>query len=296
MKQFLKYSIASFLGVFILLSLLDVIYTSTYVSAFPRNKTQYILNLEQGTAINYVFLGSSRVENTIMASVIEDKTKKKALNLGTQGARLNDANIFLRLLIDKNIKIERLFIQVDYIYNSEASSDLVRAQALPFIRRNTIINNYVKRVDPNYKKNYYIPFYRYAVNDYRLGFREFFASLIKKPSKTDFEDGFVPAFGTIQDIESVKSGLPKTIIGSNKHIKEIDSLCRKHNIKITYFCAPYCSKVVTNNYLTKLSEKLSDFKDFSSVVKEDNMFKDCGHLNDKGARNFTEFLIDSLYL
>ncbi|APY00722.1 hypothetical protein [Lacinutrix venerupis] len=296
MNRFIKNCLVITLGIIMVLFLLDILYTKVYENAFPRNKTQHILNLKPGTEFDYVFLGSSRTENFIMPSIIKSETKKEALNLGTQGARLGDMNLFLRLLIDKKVKIKRLFVQVDYIYNFESSSDIVHSQALPYIRSNTIIKNYMNRVDSSYFKNYYIPFYRYASNDYRLGFREFFASSINKKSKTDFSNGFVPLFNSINQGEKHTASLPNTILEKNKSLIEIDALCTANNIKVTYFCAPFCSGLVANNYLSKLKEKIPDFKDFSTVIKEDSLFQNCSHLNKNGAEAFTRHLITALNL
>ena len=296
MKQFLKNSLISFLLLVIVLFLLDMLYTTVYTNAFPRNKTQYILSLQEGGGIDYVFLGSSRVENTIMSSLIEDLTNKKVLNLGTQGAKLDDVNIYLRLLLDKKIKIERLFVQVDYIYNYESNSSIVRSQSLPFIRGNAIIKNYLKRVDENYTKNYYLPFYRYATNDYKLGFREFFACAINKKSKTNFNDGFVPLYGEIKNKSHSNFELPTVILKSNRNITEIDSLCQANGIKVTYFCAPFCSGLSSNGYLSKLKKQVPDFVDFSSSVSNDSLFQSCGHLNKLGAEVFTEQIVNKLNL
>ncbi len=296
MSTFLKKIVFLILGVFVLLFLLDILYTSVYSNSIPRNKTQYVLGLNEAESIDYVFLGSSRVENTIMSSVIENLTGKRTINLGTQGARLYDMNIFLRLLISKKIKIEQLFVQVDYIYNFESSSDIVRSQVLPYIRDNDVINNYLSRVDSNYLKHYYLPFYRYAVNDYRLGFRAFFASTINKASKIDFNDGFVPRHGVMKTSDSNGFDLPKTILKSNKSIDEIITLCKTNDIKVTFFCAPFCSQLRANDYLLKLKSKLSSFEDFSGSIKHDSLFENCGHLNKKGAEAFSNIIVNRLNL
>jgi hypothetical protein len=296
MRRFLKNGMIVFMCICGALTILDVLYTTVYTHAFPRNKTQYILNLKEGEQIDHVFLGSSRVENTIMSSKIEELTGNSALNLGTQSAKLEDINLFIRLLIQKKVLIKRLFVQMDYIYNINSSSDMVRCQALPFIRKDSVIHNYLKKVDKDYFKNYYIPFYRYATNDYRLGFREFFSSAINKKSKTNFNDGFIPLYGAIQnDINSTYT-LPKSILESNRNIVEIDSLCEAHGIKVTYFCAPFCSGLITNGYLSKLKKQLPNFEDFSSSVTNDSLFQSCGHLNKTGAEVFTEQLVKQLDL
>jgi hypothetical protein len=296
MKRFLKKCIVLFIGIAVALYLLDMLYTAIYKNSFPRNKTQFILSLKEGEKLEYVFLGSSRVENSIVSTEIEKLTGKRTINLGTQGARLDDMNIFLRLLIDKKIKIEKLFVQIDYIFNHESSSDIVRSQALPYIRNNKVIKGYLKRVDSTYIKNYYIPFYRYATNDYRLGIREFFASSVNKKSKVDFDDGFVPLFGVMSKNDLGAAELPKSILKFNKSIIEIDSLCQVNNIKVIYFCAPFCSRLKTNDYLVKLKDKLPNFKDFSSSVPNDSLFQNCSHLNKNGAEFFTKIIVNSLNL
>lgn len=296
MNRFLRNSIVFFIGIIIILYVLDNVYTAIYENSFPRNKTQFILNLKEGEKLDYVFLGSSRVENSIISTNIEKLTGKKTLNLGTQGARLDDMTIFLKLLIDKKAKMEKIFVQVDYIYNHESSSDIVRSQAMPYIRNNVVIKDYLKRVDSNYHKNYYLPFYRYAVNDYRLGFREFLSSLVNKKSKINFDDGFVPLFGYMDknDLEGVE--LPKSILIQNKSIIGIDSLCKVNKIEVIYFCAPFCSRLKANDYLVKLKNKLPNFKDFSASIKNDSLFQNCSHLNEVGAEVFTNVIINSLNL
>lgn len=296
MKQFLKNSLISFVLIFAALFLLDILYTTVYTNAFPRNKTQYILGLQEGEKIDYVFLGSSRVENTVISSKIKRLTGKRTLNLGTQAAKLEDINLFLRLLIDKKIAMKRVFVQLDYTYNINSNSEIVRSQSLPFIRNNAVIKNYLKRVDSNYYKNSYIPFYRYATNDYKLGFREFFASVINKKTKTNFNDGFVPLYGGIKDKSHSFSELPKVILNSNRNITEIDSLCMANGIKVTYFCAPFCSGLLSNGYLSKLKKQVSDFEDFSSSVTNDSLFQSCGHLNKLGAEVFTKQIVNKLNL
>ncbi|MDC1325659.1 hypothetical protein N8257_04055 [Ulvibacter sp.] len=296
MRRFLKNSIIFLVGVMMALFLLDILYTYVYHNSFPRNKTQYILSLKEGEKLDYIFLGSSRVENSIISSEIERLSGKRTINLGTQGARLVDMNIFLRLLIQKKVKVKRLFIQVDYIYNFESSSDIVRSQALPYIRSNSIIKDYLKRVDSSYIKNYYVPFYRYTINDYRLGFREFFASLINKKSKIDFKNGFVPLFGVMNKSDVGGFELPKSILKTNKSVTEIDSLCMANGIKVTYFCAPFCSGLLSNGYLSKLKKQVSDFEDFSSSITNDSLFQSCGHLNKLGAEVFTKQIVNKLNL
>jgi len=293
MRQFLKYIALLFLGIFVILGILDIIYTSIFRNESARNKTQFVLSLNN-QKIDYVFLGSSRVENSIISSEIEKTTSKNTLNLGTQGAIINDMNLYLRLLIKNEIKISKLFVQIDYVFNSDKNSNIVYSQALPYLRSNEVIKEYAERKDSKFKLNYYIPFYRYLVNDYRIGFREVFASLIKKKSKINFEDGFVPIFGKMKKNEF--SVLPKIIIKENRGFNEIDSICMVNEIDVVYFVSPFCKNAKNLSYLKKIKEKIPELNDFSALVQEDKYFKNCAHLNEKGALLFTKKMIEELDL
>ena len=274
--------------------LIDVAYTSVYEHSNVRNKTQYILSLSAKDTIDYVFLGSSRVENSIIASKIEKTTGKRTLNLGTQAAKLADIRFFLELLGEQEATIKKVFIQVDYIFNIESSSDIVRSQALPYIRSNETIKNHLKQVDSMYNYNYYIPFYRYATNDYKIGFREFFATLINKKAALNFDDGFVPYNNLI--VSKKNATLPLKIVERNANFDAISLLQKEKSIDITFFCAPFCLNLENENYTKQLQNRIPNFKDYSRVIQNDTMFVNCSHLNEEGANYFTDFLIKELAL
>lgn len=287
MRFFLGKIVIIVLTVFVLLSLFDLTYTYIYTKSIPRNKTKYVLDLKD-KQVDYVFLGSSRVENHIDTKLVKQLTSKTALNLGIQGAKLDDNYMLLQLLINNKVKIGTLFLQVDYIFNKETPSVIVSSEALPYIKTNEIVRKHVQLSDSNYLSYYHIPFYRFMLNDYKIGFREFFSATIGKKSKTDFEDGFVP-----KDIKFIKEGafeLPNTIIEKNKIFDLIDMTCKKNNINVVYFCAPFCSYVSESKYIDKLKTKIPRLKDYSKALN-DEYFYNCGHLNATGAKEFTKMLV-----
>lgn len=292
MKAFLKFIGKLVVVVVLLLYFFDAFYTYVYNHSVPRNKNQYILSLKNDS-IDYVFLGSSRVENFIVTKEIERQTNKKALNLGTQGAKLDDILIYLKLLVDKGVKSKKVFIQIDYIFNFESNSDIVKSQSVPYINTNSVIDNYLKEKEPNYFYYKNMPFYKYAINDYRLGFREMFSSLIKKKTKQDYNDGFMPLFGKYDNSEMV---FPEKIYENNASFQEIDLLCKKNKIDVYYFCSPCCSNTKNIEYLDSLKLKLPNFYNFSKAIKNDKYFKNCSHLNEEGARLFTNIFIDEMLL
>lgn len=118
MRAFLKYFIFIILLVVAILFLLDYSFTKVYENAKPRTKFQYFRSLKN-KKIDYIFLGSSRVDNTIVPAIIEEQTGKKAVNLGFQATKLGDVYTMLQLIQEYNIQTEKIFIQVDYILTSK---------------------------------------------------------------------------------------------------------------------------------------------------------------------------------
>jgi len=69
MRKFFKYIGLLVIIVIALLYLLELLYTHTYKNGIPRNKVSYVLSMND-KYIDYIFLGSSRVDNTIDAEVM----------------------------------------------------------------------------------------------------------------------------------------------------------------------------------------------------------------------------------
>ena len=292
MKNFIKYLVGIVVGIIIIMILLDIAYTYVYDHSKPRSKTQYILKLKN-KKIDYIFLGSSRVENHIVTKMVEEQTSGTAINIGVQGGKLDVTYLILQLLLEDNVQFKKLFIQVDYIYNIEDNSVVFNAETIPYIRSNEVINNFQKKNNPDYFLSYYVPFYRYAINDYKIGFREFFSSCINKVPSTNFSDGFDPRNSPFSDFDYT---LPTTVIKTNKIFESIDRLCKKRHVDVTYFCAPFCNQVANSDFPEKLGKKIPNFKNYSKSILENKYFVNCGHLNEAGAKLFTKMLIDDCIL
>jgi len=293
MKAFIKYLVIVIGIIAVGLLAMDKLYTYVYTknsTKNPRNKTQYILGLKN-KKIDYVFLGSSRVENHIDTKLVEELTGKSALNLGNQGANLSDVFLYLNLMQNQGLVVEKYFIQVDYAYNFNGPSTIVGSDVLPFVN-NVGIDQYLKENNENYFFIKFVPFYKYAITDYKFGFREFFSSLISKKSRFDFSNGFVP----IKE-KYIKSdfSLPDTIVEVSEDFDKINNFCFENNIEVVYFTAPFCSEAKNLDYIKKLKKKIPKLRDYSTSISNDSLyFKDCGHLNAIGADKFTKILINNI--
>jgi hypothetical protein len=291
MEKFSRYIVGGIVAILIVMSLLDVGYTKIYETSYPRTKFQYLRSLKN-KKIDYIFIGSSRVENGIVPSVIYDKTGKEAVNFGFQAAKLGDIYTLLQLIKEYNIRHEKILIQVDYIYNMEdGHSNIFEYEMMPFIRENGITKEYYDKFSTNPIANYYIPFYRYCDNDLKIGFREVFANVIHKKTNVIPNRGYGAIYGNSTELEG---SLPNVILDRNPILDSIQTFLKQNNMKGVFFCAPFCKNNKNKNFTSKLKTKIPGLKDFSRVINDDKMFVNCNHLNDSGARRFTEILTEQL--
>ena len=284
MKKFIKYTIGIALALLVMMAALDFIYTYVYENSRPRNKFQYIMKLAP-QQIDYVFLGSSRTANHIIATDVAKMTGKTAINLGIEGAVFEDNLLQLKLLIDRKVKMQKVLLQVDYLYETRGHSNIANSAALPYLHH-PVVKQHLKDGLPEFNALYYVPFYRYMVTEFAIGFREFFFTAAQKQPRDDLKDGFIPKVGTN---ELTPFSLPKKIANGNATLDSFAALCDKNNVELVLFVAPMCSTVAHKEYITKLKTRLPKLRDYSQKMP-DSLFYNCGHLNDKGAVVFTKLL------
>lgn len=291
MKFFISYLLKVIIILFTISVILDLGYTYVFKKSIPRNKIRYAFSLKN-KHYDALFLGSSRVNNTIVTSEFK-KENLNVLNMGISGASLGDNYWTLKLLKENNVTFDKVFIQIDYLYNQGgvSFSEANKTTLLPLVREKRV-EGIFKNIDNDFSKNYYIPFYRYMKNSYRIGFREFVSSLLSKKSRIALDDGYTPLYGVSKLKEA---SLPKEIKESSKVYSELNNLVISMGLEPIYFISPYCSKLIDNRFIQKLNEKVSNFHDYSREIRNDEFFHDCGHLNDKGARLFTLVLVQDFF-
>lgn len=285
MKQFIKHIIKLGLIVLFFLVLADFFYTSVYNNCTPRNKLQFVLK-NNDLEYNNIFLGSSRVANHIDVVLLDSLSKQKNLNLGVEGANYSDNLMMLKLYLKNNNKVERLFFQLDHFYENNEMSAIANSEALPFIR-NKIIKKHFEKYDDSFLAYYYLPFYRYQSADFKIGFREFFMSLINKKPKINFNEGYIPKYGRPDKL--IPEKLPKKVSEKNVYFNEILNVCEEYGIDVVLFCAPFSSNVENREYINQLMKKYPTLYNYSNAI-DDIYFKNSTHLNDEGAKLFTKLI------
>jgi hypothetical protein len=293
MIKFIKYLGYIFVIVAVMLLLLDYSYTTIYEDSNPRTKFQYFRSLKN-KKINYIFLGSSRVENTIVTSLIEQQTGQSAANIGFQASKIGDLYTMVKLVKKYNIQTDRIFIQVDYIFNIEDGySNVMQYELMPFIKENEITKEYFERHFRGEEEIYYFPFYRYCHFDNKIGLREFILNIANKETKIVKNKGFVALQGNSSEH---KNALPIQINDTNKYYDKIKEFAKINNMPVVFFCAPFCKHTRNLVFMEKLKMKIPGLYDFSGVVNDDEMFANCSHLNQNGANYFTRYLIKKILI
>lgn len=291
MKKLIKNILFLVLATVLLMYALDSVYSYIYRNGIPRNKVAYVLS-KQNKKIDYVFIGSSRVDNTIVPNIITEITGKSSINLGMQGAKPDDYYLMLQLLHKQKIVSDTVFIQIDYTFNMGGTSDIINSSLMPYIN-DSLISAFIKERNPDFYKLKYIPFYRYLIFDYKLGFREAFSTAIGKPPNLDLESGYFPKYGFQGG--KLASTLPESINEENSTLNKINIFAKANDISIVYFMAPYCANTTNLDFSDKLVVKIPSMLNFTRVfIEEDDNFFNCSHLNDKGAKEFSKIFAEAI--
>ena len=88
--------------------------------------------------------------------------------------------------------------------------------------------------------------------------------------------------------------MPETILDKNDFFDNINSYVKLKKLNVVYYFSPMSLRVGNKEYISKLKTKIPNLLDFSSVVIDDKMFKDCTHLNNEGALFFTDYFIRNI--
>ncbi|GGW60324.1 hypothetical protein GCM10008085_09650 [Winogradskyella epiphytica] len=245
------------------------------------------MNKEPNQQFDYAIFGSSRVFFHLNPQQIKSETGLSGINLGYPGSNNFEIKLMVKEFL-KHQKTKKIFIQVDEQYNKERLDPIAIIPWMPFIKDDYIYNE-IKTVDSAavYKK--YIPFYRYMVYDSKLGFREIMMSFINA-NKFDSTNGFAVPSGIMQkrrELSTIKLENKK-----NNQLQIIIDICKKENIDLFFFTAPYYNTSINTEVL---KEQLPNYRDFSGVFREMDYFGDPSHLSKKGAEAFTSLFSNTYF-
>ena len=284
MKRFIKYISLRVVALILMLFLLDILFTSIFFNKKGiRNKVEFVFQNKEKN-FDYIFLGSSRVEHHIDTDFINEKSNLKSLNMGVSGQNLSETFLLLKLLIDKEFKAKKYFIQIDESdLNAVKSKSVIGASYfMPFIK-NVEVKNHFKKYDEDFILNSKVPFYRYMNFGYKIGYREL---LLKLNNKTREKNFFIGLEKNLADSEASYAFEEKH---QNDLLNEIKLFAQKNNLQLAFFTSPYYNPIKTEKF--KSFAKRNNIVQYVDSIKEVKYFKDSDHLNIKGAKLFTKMII-----
>lgn len=289
MKPFLSHLLKIFIGFIILIYVLDYVFTVIYENSTPRNKIALAYK-SKPQGYDVVFLGSSRANNHFVPKLFIDKGYA-AYNFGMSGSRLEESALLLQLLLENGTKIKNLIVEIDLNINSNGFSEGTRANFYPYLKESKAISEYYKEIE-GFDEMYYLPFYRYLKYDAKIGTRELFFTAIGKPSSALQRYGFNPLKSTGKDM---KYDLSKYSPKKNIAYERIKKICKANQINLIAVSTPMCQNVKNNAYFDEVVKLCPEVHNFEDVVTNDDCFSSCGHMNEKGATIFTQFLLDKFF-
>jgi len=290
MTKFITLVAKILLTILILLVLLDWTYTTVYLHSSNRGKVENVFNSE---AENYdvVILGSSRANNHFVPELFEKKGLK-TFNYGMSGAHLFEASLLLKLMAERNYKIKTVILEADLGLCNEKESEMIAAKFLPYIHHSEIIKNHFSSQE-NFNELYYIPFYRYVDFDALIGFREMYNTATSKPTNILDHLGYHPLINKKQG--NMKNDIRALKPIHNKYYEEIKQICKQNNYNLITVMTPMCTNVKGLDYFEKANQIYPEIHNLENVVQGDEYFSSCGHMNDVGARMFTEVIIERFF-
>ncbi|GIZ07489.1 hypothetical protein [Flavobacterium sp. UMI-01] len=291
MKQFLGFILKGSIITVVLAIVLDAGYTFVYNQSKDRGKIDYVFN-SNAKHYDVVIIGSSRANNHFVSQLFEEKGLK-TFNFGMSGGHLFEADLLLKLMLERKYKIKNLILEADLNLSNKHRAEGISSKFLPYLHTSEVVKNHFLK-EEDFKELYYIPFYRYIKFDSQIGFREMFFNLIEKKTNHLFHSGYhALAVGKKGNMKNNLTNLKPLV--HNKYYESIKQLCIQNNINFIPVMTPMCENTQGINYFDKVKKAYPEIYNYENVVVEDRYFSSCGHMNDAGARLFTARIIKDFF-
>ena len=290
MKRFFKLSVVFIFIFFIASLLLDFIFSTIISQSSERNKVEYVIH-SFGKKYDVMIMGTSRANNHFVTNLFEKKGLK-SFNYGISGSHLFETSLLLKVMIANKFQIKNLILEADLSICNEKRDEGTTARFMPYIHTNSIIKEHYKN-ESDFKKLFYLPFYRYIKFDAKIGFREVYEVLSKKPTNTLQNKGYYPLISDKKG--SMKNDISTLKVIRNKYYEEIKKICKQNNINLIVVMTPMCQNTKGLDYFDKVKKQYPEINNFENIVTDDRYFASCGHLNNEGAIIYTNHILNTFF-
>lgn len=271
-----------------------------FVNAKPNTTTYRELYQYKELESDVLMMGSSRMQHHYVSSIIEDSTNMSVYNLGKDGAGIYRSYAYLHFIsrrkLPKLIIYDPYYYDLYFEYGITPEDDVIKQlKPLKIYAHDPFVRAMIKDISPNEDIKLHSNLYKYNSEFVRL-LRD------KTTLRRTLEEsnGYEPLYRTL-DYEPEQTNEILTI-DNNKisYIQKLINLCEDNNIKLVFTLSPMY-KFNIEKYFIPLMKLCHDnniefisFNNTELFNSHREYFQDQNHLNDTGARIYTEMLIKEL--
>lgn len=246
-----------------------------------------------------IILGSSRASHHYIPLVFKEKANLTAFNAGRDGMNLSYYLAVLQgLLVHHTPKVIIFDLNLnDLTLNNEKEDEMI-SSLLPYINENPAVKRIIEDVNPmELWKAQISMLYRFnslpvSILQHYIGFGQ------------ENINGYEPLFGnnlkSIPDTMAENDNYREDAVLINK-FEEFITTVKNKSVSLYVVVSPnskknkFSSKVTASRILARYGLKLHDYSEFSGPNRL-ALFYDGTHLNDTGARLFTEAFVSDLMM
>ena len=274
-------------------------YTLDYMHSNSKsgsNKEMYDLCMNDKYDI--IILGSSRARHHYIPQIIEDSLSMSCYNGGLDGNGIILMSGITELILQRyNPKliiydIENAFDINEYLPDNKCLRYIKPLK--PFFR-NDSIGNLIKTISDDEYIYIHSGLYRY--NSIFISVFKDFLINNKQPTKK----GYSPLYGCMKKDVKVKDADGKVVVDSlkyNSFTKFVDRISEKKILLIVVASPKYkkdfADLIPLVEYCKKKNIPFVDYYNHDYFMANNSLFKEPMHLNDDGARKFTQYLVSDL--
>jgi hypothetical protein len=251
------------------------------------------------TSADILVFGSSRANHSYVPEIFEKKLSATFYNTGKDGNFVL-YNYAIFKVITKRYYPDLVIIDIspeELAYNSVEYERL--SSLLPYYKAHPEIRQIVDLRGPFEKTKHISSIYPYNSLIMLIAMGNLQYNKLRKPDNK----GYVPLYKTMINEKHDTLKIIAGTLDENKivAIKDIISTCKQNNIDLVFVYSPTWNISQISFYNDKLSELFSSegirFLDLSNppaFMNKSNLFADINHLNDDGAKVFSNMVTDSI--
>lgn len=295
MRKFLLYIIIVILGVVVVDIVGRFCFRSIFDNPRPKSKIAAMYRFVScNDSAEIVFLGASKANHHYITRQVEDSLSVHAQNYGWNGSSIVHQYLSLLRAIDNGgLKVAILDISTAQIGNEWVKGRI--SDYWPYYWLNDTIRNIVNEIEGRDMSfllcssliQYNSQFFNSFLNvEHNQGYTPL-------PYTGIYIHPFIPNDSAEEQKQKLKASTNPIAIAC---LQKMANICNSKGIKLIVCLSPNLENSQgQEQFLADICNQCGvEFWNMSTVIKDGSLFKNQNHLNDKGARVFTDYIINKL--